>query len=174
MNKKALLPLFSALAISGLSASTSAQAAPSREETVAYILQQCEGTQLEDFAVVKVSISGKWLHYSGDDIIKPLSKREYFTLRRNKVDLSVVTIELAKGTTGHAYIKFSCNYNCVTITLDHVDEEGRHIQLDWLPYGDSPSTHTNLYCRQPERVVNALKHLQSLLPDDDPFASSQP
>ncbi|WP_262692692.1 hypothetical protein [Kordiimonas aestuarii] len=157
------------LLIAVMGISLGATAAPSREETVAYIQKQCNGTPTGSGAVTSnVRVKGTVLTFTEGVPVDASAKGDVaFWQEQRSLDLKDATLK-----EDSIPVQFACSYDCVSVEGFYLGSDGRKTKPAW---GNKPGTNvypfTTMHCRNPERVLNAVQHLQSFITDDDPFAN---
>ena len=151
---------------------TGAQAAPSRDETIAYIQKQCNGTPTGAGSVTSdVHVTGTVLSFTEGVPVNTSAKGDVaFWQEVRTIDLRDV-----KKIDGHGtFLQLQCDYNCASVEGFYLGADGRRRQPSWgNKSGTSHMTFANLSCRNTDRAVNALQHLKALSGEGekDPFAN---
>jgi hypothetical protein len=149
---------------------TAAEAAPDRNETVSYIQKQCEGTATGSGSVTSnVRIEGTVLSFTDGVPVDASAKGDVaFWQEVRTIDLQ----EVSTISELPSFTQLQCNHNCARVDGFYLGVDGKKRQPSWgNKSGTTHLTYINLYCRNADRVANAIKHLQSLTPDNDPFAN---
>ncbi len=145
-------------------------AAPGRDETVAYIQQQCEGTATGSGSLTSnVRIEGTVLHFTEGVPVDASAKGDVaFWQEIRTIDLG----DVKKISELGSFMQLQCDYNCAQNEGFYLGADGKRRQPSWgNKSGTTHLAYINLSCRNTDRVANAIEHLQSLIADDDPFAN---
>jgi len=161
---------FPAILSIALLLATAAEAAPDRNETVSYIKKQCEGTATGSGSVTRnVRIEGTVLSFTNGVPVDASAKGDVAFWQE------VRTIDLAEVERVHdlnAFLQLQCGHNCGRVEGFYLGVDGKRRQPFWgNKSGTTHLTYVDIYCRNGDRVINAIKHLQSLVATDDPFAN---
>lgn len=148
----------------------SVYAAPGRDETVAYIQKQCEGTPTGSGSITSgVQIEGTVLRFTEGVPVDTAAKGDVaFWQEVRTIDLR----DVKKIDDLTPFLQLQCNHNCARVEGFYLGVDSKKRHPSWgNKSGTTHLTYINLYCRNADRVANAIKHLQSLTRDDDPFAN---
>lgn len=150
----------------------SVHADPGRDETVAYIQKQCNGTPTGAGPVTSdLSIAGTVLRFTEGVPVDASAKGDVaFWQEVRTIDLRDVKKIDALGT----FLQLQCDYNCASVEGFYLGTDGRRRQPSWgNKSGTSHMTFANLSCRNTDRAVNAIQHLKDLSGESekDPFAN---
>ncbi|WP_417462189.1 hypothetical protein [Kordiimonas sp.] len=160
MKKLSILPV---VAVLSLSATTLAEG-PTRDQTIQYIKERCLGNPWgpRDQGTVSMALDGTILTLRSASLLKaePIWRGiGVFDLR--DVDISAVDYEggASDYEITQKVIMFLCGNKCISLSVSYYNSDGT-VKDQGKPFGLGSQ---KLRCNEPEKVVKAFTHLQTLV-----------